>query len=157
MMSRAILAIDPGTKMGYAARMPCGRHVSGVMHLRHPKDTGEPYGRRFLRLRKYIQGLLHEHQPELVVYEKVRRHMGTDAAHIYGAIEAYWAEACEQKGIPLEGVPVGTIKKHATGKGNAKKADMVAAARERWPDKLVENDNEADALWILDYREAQGG
>ncbi len=39
-----------------------------------------------------------------------------------------WAEL---RGIPYEGVPVGTIKRHATGKGNAAKEAMIAAARAR--------------------------
>lgn len=42
-----------------------------------------------------------------------------------------------------------SVKKHATGSGNADKADMIAAAMDRgWE---VRNDDEADALWILDF------
>ena len=33
--------------------------------------------------------------------------------------------------MPYKGVPVGTIKRHAAGKGNADKAAMVAAVRAR--------------------------
>jgi len=55
---------------------------------------------------------------------------------------------CGKHGIPYMGVPVGTIKKHATGKGNASKEGMVVAAIENgWQPK---DDNEADALWLLD-------
>jgi hypothetical protein len=35
----------------------------------------------------------------------------------------------ELRGVPYEGVPVGTIKRHATGKGNANKQAMIDAAR----------------------------
>jgi hypothetical protein len=49
----------------------------------------------------------------------------------------------EHHGIPYRGVPVGTIKKHATGRGKADKAAMLAAMRVKgYP---VTDDNEADA------------
>ena len=47
----------------------------------------------------------------------------------------------------MHGVGVGTVKKAWTGKGNAKKAEMIAAARQRGI-KVVD-DNEADAVAIL--------
>ena len=59
---------------------------------------------------------------------------------------------------PYEGVPVGTIKKHATGKGNSGKSKMIAAAtgiliRVNGSDSpaIVRDDNEADAICLLDY------
>ena len=55
-----------------------------------------------------------------------------------------WAEL---RGVPYEGVPVGTIKRHASGKGNADKATMVAAVRARGFSPA--DDNEADAIAIL--------
>jgi Holliday junction resolvasome RuvABC endonuclease subunit len=64
-----------------------------------------------------------------------------------------WAEL---RGIPYEGVPVGTIKRHATGKGNADKEAMIAAARERGFSPA--DDNEADAIAILHWAiETNGG
>ena len=32
----------------------------------------------------------------------------------------------ELRGVPYQGVPVGTIKRHATGSGNAPKQAMIA-------------------------------
>jgi ribose transport system ATP-binding protein len=55
-----------------------------------------------------------------------------------------WAEL---RGVPYEGVPVGTIKRHATGKGNADKDAMIAAARARGFSPA--DDNEADAIALL--------
>jgi len=53
-------------------------------------------------------------------------------------------------------VPVGTIKRHATGKGNADKAAMMAAARARGFSPA--DDNEADAIAILLWAlETRGG
>ncbi len=44
-------------------------------------------------------------------------------------------------------VPPGTLKKYATGRGNADKTSMVVAARERLGYDGTD-DNEADALWL---------
>ncbi len=57
---------------------------------------------------------------------------------------AAWAEL---RGIPYEGVPVGKIRRHATGKGNAPKEAMIAATRARGFSRA--DDNEADAIAIL--------
>ena len=54
---------------------------------------------------------------------------------------------CEHHQIPYEGVPVGTIKKHATGKGNAGKEDMIASAQARGHNPA--DDNEADAIALV--------
>ena len=57
-------------------------------------------------------------------------------------------------GVDYQSVPVGTIKKHATGMGNAGKPAMIAAmvAKGHAPT----DDNEADALAILHWAVAQG-
>ena len=63
---------------------------------------------------------------------------------------------CEHQNIAYLGVPVGTIKKHATGKGNAGKTEVIAAMRALG--HPVTDDNEADALallhWAIDTQEA---
>ncbi len=63
---------------------------------------------------------------------------------------------CEQHNVPFQGVPVGTIKKSFTGKGNANKAAMMEAARDRGFSPA--DDNEADAIAILLWAiETRGG
>jgi Holliday junction resolvasome RuvABC endonuclease subunit len=58
--------------------------------------------------------------------------------------------------VPYQGVPVGTIKKHATGKGNANKAAMIAATKAKGFNPA--DDNEADAIAILLWAiETRGG
>ena len=104
---------------------------------------------RFLRFRRWLKEMIENEKPEVVFYEEVRRHMSTDAAHIHGGLLAIMQSECEAKEIPYQGIPVGTIKKAATGKGNADKNQMVAAATLHWPDQNIKDDNQADALWIL--------
>lgn len=147
-----VLAVDPGTSCGYAVRVGGTVEASGVWDLRPTRFEGA--GMRWLRLRGFLclvapPGLPHM-KPELVAFEEVRRHLGTDAAHIYGGVVATLQAWCEEHGVPYTAIPVGTVKKLATGKGNAKKDAMLAAARARWPEQNVTDDNQADALWIAE-------
>lgn len=144
-----ILAIDPGTKCGYAK----SARESGTWDLGSRRHEGG--GMRYFRLRNYLNEACKD--VHLVVYEEVRRHLGTDAAHIYGGIVAILQEHCEMHEIPYSGVPVGTIKKHATGKGNADKKAMIDAARKKWPEIVIKDDNQADALWLLDWAQNEYG
>jgi Holliday junction resolvasome RuvABC endonuclease subunit len=86
----------------------------------------------------------------------VRRHVGTDAAHVFGGLLASLTAWAETTGVPYQSVPVGTIKQHVTGKGNAPKEAMIAAARARGFSPA--DDNEADAIAILLWAiETDGG
>lgn len=140
-----ILALDLGTHTGFAISNDGDNNIIGTWEFKNSRHEGG--GSRFLRFRKQLHDL-HAHSPiGRVFYEEVRRHLGTDAAHIYGGLLATLTTFCEEHGIPYEGVPVGTIKKFWTGKGNATKAEMIARAEQDGAE--VDNDNEADALAIL--------
>ena len=105
---------------------------------------------RFLRFKRWLNELLSaSHSINAVYFEEVRRHAGVDAAHAYGGFMSHLTAWCEHQNIPYQGVPVGTIKKHATGKGNADKDELIAAARSRGHDP--KDDNEADALALLHW------
>ena len=142
------IGIDPGTKCGWAVLDADGNRVeSGTWDLKPRRHEGG--GWRYVRLRTYLDELFMMWPDSQLAYEEVRRHMGTDAAHIYGGIVATVSAYCEDRPTPYVGIPVGTIKRHATGKGNAKKEQMMEAAGERWHWPMAD-DNEADALWVAD-------
>lgn len=86
---------------------------------------------------------------DLIAYEEVRRHAGTDAAHVYGAITGIIQKQGEVCQIPYYGIPVGTIKKFATGKGNADKAKMVAAGEKLWGEALPEDETDARFIALV--------
>lgn len=144
----AILALDLGTTTGWAMRTADGTTTSSTMSFKPGRFEGG--GMRYLRFRRWLtelkaaaDGITEVH------FEEVRRHAGVDAAHAYGGFLATLTAWCEHHQIPYSGVPVATIKRHATGKGNADKAAMLAAARARG--FTPTDDNEADALALLDY------
>lgn len=143
-----ILALDLGSSLGWAMSTASGQTISGTMQFKSGRYEGG--GMRYLRFVRWLDEIAAS-QINAVYFEEVRRHAGTDAAHVYGGLMATLTAWCEKNGVPYQGVPVGTIKKHATTKGNASKDAMIAAARARGFNPV--DDNEADALAILHWAE----
>ena len=140
------LALDLGTATGFAWRADnSGTLVSGTWSLKPGKYDGG--GIRFVRFIERLNELHHFCPITHVVFEAVRRHIGTDAAHVYGGLMGTLQAWCEQHAIPYEGVPVGTIKKFWTGKGNASKDEMIEKAVQLG--YAPADDNEADAIALL--------
>lgn len=144
---RNVLALDLATTTGWALRSD-NFLTSGTISFKGGRYEGG--GMRFLRFREWLREMLSKNPMDAVYYEEVRRHMSTDAAHIHGGLLAVLQTECEARKIPYQGIPVGTIKKTATGSGAANKDAMIAAAKARWPAENIEDDNQADALWILE-------
>ncbi len=146
MNSKKILALDLGTKTGWAIKSE-NQITSGTIEFKPGRFEGG--GMRYLRFTKWLKevnSLLDG--IDCVYFEEVRRHLGVDAAHTYGGLLSHLTAWCEEERIPYLGIPVGTIKKHITGKGNGKKNEIIAEIK-----KLGFNpsdDNEADALALLD-------
>jgi Holliday junction resolvasome RuvABC endonuclease subunit len=149
-----VLALDLGTTTGWALRSRDGQIAHGFVNFKPQRFEGG--GMRYLRFKRWLSeitgavGEIHS-----VYFEEVRRHSGVDAAHVYGGLMATLTTWCEHHNVPYQGIPVGTIKKHATGKGNAGKAEVIASMRAKG--HPVTDDNEADALallgWAIDTQE----
>ena len=146
----SMIFIDPGTTCGFAVGSP-GAVVYGEFDL--SRTRFDAWAMTPIKLKRQLESMHKAVGFTHVGYEQVRRHMSTDAAHLYGALVAAIQEFCLAKNIPFESVGVGTLKKFWTGKGNAKKPDMITAARARGfePD----TDNEADALAGWHWLQAQ--
>ena len=148
MHAKQILALDLGSNTGWALRGKDHQIYSGTQAFKPDRFSGG--GMVMLKFRNWLENL---HQTsggiDLIVFEEVRRHVGTTAAHVYGGFLGQMSAWGEENEIPYQGVPVGTIKKHITGKGNASKDEVVQAVI-----KLHHNpkdDNEADALALIQY------
>jgi hypothetical protein len=150
-----VLALDLATTTGFALRAADGTIASGTVSFRPSRYDGG--GVRYLRFGNWLNQLAEDAGGiGIVHFEEIRRHLSTDAAHVHGGLLATLTAWCEQRSIPYQGVPVGTIKRHVTGKGNADKAAVVAAVRARGFAPV--DDNEADALAILLWAtETNGG
>lgn len=136
-----ILCIDIGSTSGWAYFD--NKITSGSIKFKDNNYSGG--GAKYLNFANWLK----KFKPDIVYFEEVKKHSGTIAAHTYGGFLAVLTAWAEKNNIPYTGVGVGIIKKHFTGKGNAKKQEMINAAE--FLGHKVKDDNEADALGLLYY------
>lgn len=148
-----VLALDMATKTGWA--LSCnGTLHSGVWNVALKK--GEGAGMRLLRLENYIKEIYEQHHPSLIVFEHPIQYPGRHepVGFTMMGVLTRWCEAVGFKNYtsyyPTQ------IKKHAVG-GRANKELLLKLARERWPEQNIEDDNQADALWLLSLAQQESG
>lgn len=136
-----ILALDAANFCGYAH----SNGVSGVWEYKK-KKTDSP-GAKWLMFIARLRAFLKQHPTDKIVYEQAHHRGGaaTHSGHGYIACIEYVASS---KGITVGSAHSATIKKHATGSGRASKDQMMEACIEKLGITPMD-DNEADALWIL--------
>ncbi len=146
------LALDLGTSIGSAVRTLDSVVASGAQNFRSGRFDGG--GMPFL---SFCGWLLEQEATAgpvgVVVFEEVRLHAGVEAAHVYGEVMATLTAGCVAEATSYTRVQVGTIKRHATGKGNTGKAAVMPAMRAAG--HQPGGDNEADALALLHWAMAQ--
>lgn len=148
----SIIALDLGTTTGWAVGERSGAIVSGTENFSPRRFEGG--GMRYLRFKQWLTELKAVTGGiDALYFEEVRAHKGVDAAHVYGGFMAHLTAWCEHHHIPYQGVPVSHIKKHITGKGNANKQLVIAAVKAMG--FSPSDDNEADALALLDFIHSQ--
>ena len=102
----AYLGIDLGTHCGFARYDHLGKggsYMTGAWDFKITRFDSPHI--RFERFGKALE----EHFAlgvTKVFYEKVQRHLGTTAAHVYGAFLAKLHEKCAEHGVPFEGLSV---------------------------------------------------
>jgi len=143
-----IAAVD----LGHTAGLVVGDTPSSFcVHLLHQKSSSKWEGEHYQNFQDNLTQCCSE-GVEAIFYEKVARHAGTRAAHVYGAYEALLQLWATNMRIHTHGIPVGTIKKHLTGSGNATKEEMVEGIQKKG--HAITDHNEADALALYFYAHA---
>lgn len=143
-----ILSLDLGTTTGWALLKDQKIRSGSICFKPNHFDSKDC---KFTRFKRWLVNLKAAHGDiDEIVYEAVRRHAGTIAGQTYGGFMATLQMFGDHHNISYEGVPVGTIKKFATGKGNASKLDMLIAMEKRG--HRPKDDNEADALALLYWK-----
>ncbi|MBF0590381.1 MAG: hypothetical protein HQL53_14765, partial [Magnetococcales bacterium] len=80
---QTVLALDLGSKTGWALCQHDGQIISGIESFRNDRWSGG--GMRFLRFKRWLTELKNSVDGLSEIYfEEVRRHIGVDAAHAYG-------------------------------------------------------------------------
>lgn len=147
-MSDYDLFLDLGTVTGWVITYDDGTTISGTWNFKPRRGDGA--GVRFLRLQSQLDNAKGTGtRLSRVVYELPAGHYKSGAADdcIKGLV-AHVQSWCERNAVPCEGYSPSEIKKVATGKGNANKEAVIAAARLRWPEQSIVDGNQADALWL---------
>jgi Holliday junction resolvasome RuvABC endonuclease subunit len=143
-----ILALDTAIKTGWALfDGKTGKIIeSGVQSF--AKRRGESNGLVFLRFRRWLSDFASDtglFDGDLIAYEQAHfRGAGTE---LLVGLQTRVQEVAAEMGITSAPVHTGTLKKWATGKGNAGKKEMIAAARKVLGREPVD-DNEADAVLV---------
>lgn len=154
-----LLALDLGTKTGFAYRTSTGIIHSGTWVLAKAKEIRDQNGReldcRYCRLAEKVRGLVKTLGVEVIGFEDVEFSSYTAQTQLWSSFRvAVWSAACSDPKLIVEAVPVGTLKKFATGHGNATKEMMAASLLRKHPEFFEgrhPDDNEVDALHLLQY------
>jgi Holliday junction resolvasome RuvABC endonuclease subunit len=138
-----ILALDLATVTGWAINEP---KTYGTWDLKIKKDESD--GMRVIRFKRKLAEVLEACTPELVAFE---RPAGRNARGVITASELMGVvkTECIERGVQYRAYSASEIKLLATGKGNSGKPLVVAAAKEKLG-YAGDDDNEADALWLLE-------
>ncbi len=148
-----ILALDLATRCGFAFESIAGARESGVADFSPRKR--QVYGWRFIHFNVWLYKWS-ERDLDLVIYEKpIPFHSGQAAAQLAYGFSTRVEEFCARLRIRCESVQPNVLKKFATGNGRAEKAEMIRFAQAL--KKGVTDDNEADALWLLEYAKSLDG
>jgi len=142
-----ILALDQASKLGWAL----SKDSYGIWDLTTRKD--ESIGMKLLRFEAKLIEVIELSKINLVVYERVAGRFKSSLIHA-AKLVAIIESTCEKRGINYRAYSAKEIKQFATGKGNCGKPAMIAAAKEKLG-YLGNNDNEADALWILELAKSE--
>lgn len=139
MSSPRVMGLDLSlTETGYA--------LSGnrVGRIRPGKRRGME---RLLWLRAQVMTMVQENDQHIVYIEGYSFSSRNSHAHGLGELGGVIRLSLYERGIPYVDVPPSSLKKYATGKGNARKELVLVEAVKRleYPGA---NDNEADALWL---------
>jgi Holliday junction resolvasome RuvABC endonuclease subunit len=141
-----IIGLDTATKTGWAIFDSASGKIieSGVQDF--AKRRGESNGLMFLRFLKWLSQIIDTARPDLIAYERAH-HRGGAATEICVNLTGRVQEAAADNGLECATVPTMTLKKWSTGRGNAGKPEMIAAARKLIGREPID-DNEADAVMI---------
>ena len=134
-----ILALDIASICGFRTET-----ASGVWNFNKQK-RGDSYGMRLIRFKSSLKEILDLEEIDVVVYERPAGMFKSSiivASEMIGVLIAL----CEERGIQYTAYSATEIKKFATGKGNAKKQDMIDAAISLGFNPA--DDNEADAIHL---------
>lgn len=143
-----ILAIDPGSRCGWALYDTVTKEflVSGVWDLTPPRGCSP--GVRYLKLRSRLVEVLDAFPGIGVVAVEAAHHRGGAATEYAVGVVTHCQAWAAEHGVEVLQIRSTTVKRVATGRGNASKDEMIDAAEAMWKGVKFHSDDEVDARWI---------
>ena len=147
-----LLALDVATRTGWAFWRPGEKIESGVLRL-PPASRG--LGRSLCKYDAWLSSRLYHFTPDLVVFQApiLPKNSQIQTLRTLYSLAGLTELLCDRHNIECREAKNSEVLKHFTGsaggKREARKERVIAACEVRgWK---PEDDNEADALAILDY------
>ena len=141
-MEGKVIGIDPGMTTGWAYTTNSNIVIAGSWDLK--KDESHELVALFRNMCELIDKVV----PDIVCYEEpVARGMAARSLNRQMGVIILACEVCAVAHYPVN---PGTLKKHATGRGNATKEEMAEALMGRGDYKDSDH-NAVDAHWLADY------
>jgi Holliday junction resolvasome RuvABC endonuclease subunit len=145
-----IMTFDLASRTGYAAGL--AGEVPTFSHHQFP-STGDNFGRHQANAREWLHRIISIEKPELVGYEQPSLFGNTTPATVIKlcSYASTIEEVClkEHLGVRIKMVNPSQLKKFWTGKGNAKKPEMVARAKAFGFAVAVDDEADALAMWFF--------
>lgn len=116
-------------------------------HVKLSGKTKDSNDIRLINFRDWLQD--NAQDVNIIAYEAVRTMRSAAAVVCLSELQGVLKLHAMEHNITMVPYSAGTIKKHCTGSGAAKKPDIVAAVNQRHGLSITD-DNEADAVAILD-------
>ena len=148
-----VLALDLASTVGYAYNLE-GEIYTGfkaftrktgrkTIEDEHP---GKKYGNFIVWLYRQLEAI----KPVHVIYEEPAMFQSKSANDMAGGLRGITLGLCGNKNIQVSHIYPNQLKLFATGSGKSKKPQVIKACQDRLGSK-IEDDNEADARWLLEY------
>ena len=115
-------------------------------------DATDSEGEMYRTFNVNIYNLLKKNRPKIVFYENVQGvWQSPQAQNYYVTMRGIMLMHCYTFNIESRGYNQMTLKKAVTGNGRAKKPQIERWAKNKYPRLEFKNDDEADAIMIMDY------
>jgi len=150
-----VWGLDLGTKTGFAESVANTKFTAETWTLATEKEIREQGVNRGdrdrdIRIVRLAEKLRKQYIPSLIVFEDVEFIKYRLQGQLWASLRAaVWLAPA----MSWLSVPVGTLKKFATGWHNATKEQMAAALKARYPSRCLPgmDDNAVDAAWLVCY------
>lgn len=148
-----ILGLDPAASYGWALLEDDTYIDGGVFQFKTPTKSqqekkGIPKGKKWADAWDWLETIIPEHKPDIVMIEAVKRNVSALSAHSYGFFRYASEAVCAKNNIPIYPIIVTQWKLAAIGYGGSDKIRIATELNKLFPDVEFITDDHSDACGI---------